>query len=125
MAVTVRLGQRLVQVDFKNGEPYFLYGTVSRVTKTTFDVTSRKGVQKSLTGTGKWGYGWYKRDWLAAIDHQLEDCFRATGIGFFRNADNLSNWSVTDLVALVNRLWRFRKKCLRKLGRENLSEPNT
>jgi hypothetical protein len=125
MTISVRLGQKLVKVAFRDGEPYFLYGTVSRVTKTTFDVTSSQGTEKSLTATGRFGCGWYKQNWIAAIDHQIEGCFRAKGIGFlFRakgigtNTHDLSNWPTEDLVGLVNRLWRFRKKCMKKLGRK-------
>lgn len=113
----VRLGQKLLRVNFRDGEPYFEYGTVSRITKTTFDVTYADGVSKSLTTIGRHGSGWFKKNWLAAIDYELEICFRAKhhqiiGRGL------LSDWPVEELVALVNRLWRFRKKCLKKLNRE-------
>jgi len=104
------INQRLFMIDWKKGEPYFKFGVVSRVTKKTFDVSFAGGIDKSLDYC-LLGEVWHTDNWLGALDKEMVSLLGSIALG-----EEFRSWSVKKKVSCINRLWRLRSKCIKKLG---------
>lgn len=107
-----RKGQRVCRVEWRDGEPFLRFGTVTKVTKSTYYVDDKRTTNWHANGR-------------SAIDKEYLDLFRDWSVTFgnlFRSRNLPEDWTIRDTVNCVCRVRRMQRRLFHRKARERKAE---